>query len=546
MKKYIAALIFVLALSLALCAGAAEAQPSLSGALGDGDQLSWQVEAGTLSIRGDQPWTGTVIAGYYRDGRLIRAKVPTPGNPTVTIDDRTTFIKLFWLDSNRAPKCRPVKISLAPDKVICDGITSWDDLTTPGTDHYVAPDFAQDCDYFFNDMFSSPVELRRTVNRRGTVVEFYTNIDGQISVVKAYQYTVDLVESGDAKTKVLSNGTVQVRVPGVINSYTDVDKVIGWQGLVEGDVVLKYKTALPNSSYHYILEKAEKITGNVSDFSAADGTLTINGSAYYASEQPASGTVGDVWFDDTGSQNGEYVFSNWTDVYNLVDQYDFYLDKSGAIVAAIQITESIYSPRLCLIVKTQVTDSGLGASLLFMDGSTETVPVSKIGVYDAQDQKIIIKTLVDNVTDLDRQISMTAARDALTGDAEDRDATARFFSCRYVSDGYELAELNAASGSRRWENSVSLGNGTDKVATIMQMSAFAKNSQNLAVWDILAYSGTTFLVDKRGADGVVNCSVYKGFRSLPEIDATRMTAICPNDGFIGVNLVAEYVYILQE
>ncbi len=451
------------------------------------------------------------------------------------------------------------KADSTPVKVISSGIIRWGDLTTRGTSNFVSTAFADDCQYYLNGAEDTATKVQDAAAKRGTVVEFYTNTEGQISVVKAYLYTVDMVEAGDASSKTLSNGTLQVRVPGVVNAWTDADKVTGWQGLVDGDVVLVYTTTLEGGTRSYTIEKADKITGKVTTFSSGNGELTINGSKYRASQQTSAGSIGDVTFTtgSAGAGTGADVFGNWTNYYNLADEYDFYLDKSGAIAAAVQLTESIDSSKICMVLETEVADSGLGvtgnlrANLLFVDGSTEIVNVAKVNVRDSG--KNVMKNVVDKVTNADRQINTYAAQELLAG-RKDAAAMTKFFSWRSTSTGYELTELNASYDARNWENPASLGNGSAKVATIMQEGYFAKtvgstvggSDSNLKDWKISADGNTTFVVGKRNAnDDTVAYSVYKSFRNVPTMDATMITAICANtsNNSADENTVAKFVYL---
>ncbi len=512
------------------------------------DQLSWSIESALAGkVKADAKLVGEEVNVYVKaDG----AKWDDQGEQNVN----GSFMSVISTSAAQADS--------APIKVITSGITRWLDLTTRGTSNFVATNWTNDDDttaaYYLNGKESNDTAVKAAAAKRGTVVEFYTDENGKIGTVKAYEYTVDQVENGDASSKTLSDGTVQVRVPGVVNSWVDADKVTGWQGLVDGDVVLVYRTDLGSNTYSYTIEKADKITGKVSSFSTGNGELTINGTKYRASEQPSAGSIGDVTFNATGNGNGESVFKSWTSSYNLVDEYDFYLDKNNSIVAGIQLTESVDSSKVCMVLETEVADSGLGvtgnlrANLLFVDGSTEIVAISKVAVNDGS--KVIMKNVVDKVTNEDRQISTSAAQQALAG-RKDAEVMQKFFSWRSTASGYELTELNATNDVRNWENPYTLGNGSAKIATIMQEGSFAKTpgatvggtNSNLAGWKVTADSNTTFVVGKRNNnDDTVAYSVYKSFRNVPTMDATMMTAICANtsnDAAKDENTVAKFVYL---
>lgn len=455
------------------------------------------------------------------------------------------------------------KTNSVATKVITSGITRWNDLTTRGTNNYVATEFAADCAYYLNgESGKTLTEIQNAAIRRGTVVEFYTNADGQIGVVKAYQYTVDQVENGDAASKTLSDGTVQVRVPGVVNQWTDADKISGWQGLVDGDVVLVYRTLLGGSTYSYTIEKAEKITGKVTSFNS-NGVLTINGASYRGSEQPQSGAIGDVAFQaydasGTHTNDAQGVFGSWTNNYTLTDEYDFYLDKNGSIVAGIQLTESFDNSKVCLVLQAEGYEKQLGnagslsAELLFADGTTDIVSISKVGVKVGN--RVTMKSVVDKVPtadNADRQIYTEDALNLVLGDG----VLTQFFSYRETTAGYELTAMNDTNDARNWENPVTLGDGSAKVATVLQDGFFAKtvgtsttgNDHNLPGWSVSANGSTKFIVGKYNANtDTTTYSVYESYRNVPTMDATMMTAICANTDPANtdkVNTVAKFVYL---
>lgn len=460
------------------------------------------------------------------------------------------------------------KSKSVPVKVVTGGVR-WKDVTTPGASNFVADTMAKNeagnevTQYYLNgnQQNDQGAALKAAAALRGTVVEFYTNTDGAISVVKAYRYRVAQL-TGDATTKTLSNGTVQVRVPGVTSNWVDTDKISGWEGLVQDDVVLYYTTNLSGASeVAYTIEKAEKVTGTVTS-NTSKGVLTINGANYRGSEQPGTGTVGDVTFN--GSVDTE--FAAWDKNYSLTDEYDFFLDKNGSIVAAVQITESLDSSKVCMVLATERYDSQLGsngslsAELLFVDGTTEIVNVSKVGVNVAG--KIVAKTVVATKKDAsgnylpvgndDRQIRTDVAQAALL---DNGDVMTKFFTYRATSAGYELTELNAANYPRYWETPVAY-TGT-AVPSIVKDGNFAKapgvtttNGANLANWDITANGNTNFIVGKYNPNtDTTTYTVYKSFKNVPAMDAATMVAICANVDPAkpgDVNKVAKYVYLGTE
>lgn len=421
------------------------------------------------------------------------------------------------------------KADTTPVKTISSGLI-WKNLTTRSASDYVAAKFAQDCTFYLNGEAQSytgtidetgtnaPSAVKTAARNRGTVVECYTNDEGEISTVKVYAYTFGQLDGGDATTKTLSDGTVQVRVPGVISGWVDSDKVSGWQGLVDQDVVLFYKTDLGNNVFSYTIEKAEKVTGNVSTFYSG-GELVVGGTRYKGSEQTGAASFGDV----TKTTTLEDEFGDWlNNGYDLETEYDFYLDKSGAIGIGIQLTDSVDASKVCLVIEADYDTNGMGttgwvkANLLFADGSTEIVDISRLdGNYvakTADDKKIDYKTAYN-----------TLKANYLT----------KFYSYRTSSSGYELTSLN---DGKKFENEQSKPGDFE----ILKQSNFSQGD-----FPLTANNSTNFIVGKRNKNtDEMTYSVYKGFRNIPEMDASLITGIAANDtNGSGNDTVARFVYM---
>lgn len=427
------------------------------------------------------------------------------------------------------------KADVAAYKVITNGV-SLADATNRNSTNYVAPDYAADCEYYLNGVSVAANALTTAnIGKRGTVSEFYLNDEGLISVVKVYTYKIDKVE-GDVTTKTTS-GTLQVRIPGVLNSYTDADKVSGWEGLEDGDVVLYYETTLSGSSAKaYTFEKAEMINGKVTTYSgtnASVGTITVGGKAYRYTEQTVSYTDASI----SGT-----IFANWTNDYSLADEFNFWLDKNGDIAVAQQVTETMDASKVCLVVETETVDGSLGttgalaARLLFVDGSTEIGNITKVAT-NGGDLLTVVDKKSANETAAAKQITSTDAQKAIAG-TKDGEVLQKFFNYRATgSNNYELTELSAAVNSgRNWENVVT---GTD--VTVTKTSKFGEG------FGLTADNNTTFIMGKvNDVDGSVTYSVAKGFANIHEMDASVVTGIAvnvdpnkPGD----TNKVAKYVYL---
>lgn len=541
MKKRMAFLLLALALGLSLCATAAAAEPSLSGTLGDRDELSWVLEDGTLSVRAaqaGQDWTGQVMAACYSGGRFSQVRVLTPDKPTAQVGDRVGLVKLFWLgEETFAPQCAPAQTPVTPDRVFTGGINLYDAINRNSI-NYVAPDYAADCEYYLNGAQVASTALNTSsIGRRGTVVEFYLNASGQIAVVKAYTYIVDKVE-GKVETQALPDGTVQVCVPGLadgLSDFVDADKVSGWEDLEEGDVVLYYVTTLLDGNKAYTIEKAKMITGTVTTYST-NGNLTLSGTGF----QRYSFSSQTINYES--APISEDIFKNWTSYYSLRDKFNFWLDKNGDIAVAQQLTVPQDFEMVCLVDETEVvytdTDGNyLAARLVFEDSFAKIDRVSKVATGGGE-LKSVVEVLSADPAIAASQITVKDAQMALAGDTENSGAMTKFFHCRSTSDGYELTELcEALNGGRDWENVVT----ADGVIPITKTTNFAQGL------DLFANSQTVFIVGKYNVnDGNVVYQTYKGFKNVPEMDATRITAIAANVSATppgAVNTVAKYVYL---
>ncbi len=254
----------------------------------------------------------------------------------------------------------------------------------------------------------------------------------------------------------------------------------------------------------------EKITGKVTAFSTK-GELTINGTHYKATELTVEGCGVDV------SENG---FRNWGLLGEgaFLNTYDFYLDKSGSICWVEQF-DSMDANDVCLVLDARASGDGrLQASILFADSSTKTVDVVRL---DRQD-----------ITDADAAGQQLRAKGKST-----------FYTWKLTPSGYELLEMGA--GHESWDTPVSVGDGTSVVAQIFKESAFAKDPSNPSypLQDMLySDSKTVFIVGKELPSGEMNYTTYKGFKTVPEMNATIVTAVAPRAEH-GPNGAARCVYL---
>jgi hypothetical protein len=182
----------------------------------------------------------------------------------------------------------------------------------------------------------------------------------QVTTVAVTRYSVATL-TGEVSTKTES-GVTSVRVPGVVSSYTDVEDVIGYEGLVSKDVVYYYV-----ANGVTVLAKADSFEGQLTGTSGSK--YAISGSNY-----AINGNVATI----TGV--------NSTPVYNT--DYTYYTDANGYLIAATAISAAA-SDYVVIDEIAYVAGSGLAstdrveARLVHMDGTTsiETIASVNSGTY---------------------------------------------------------------------------------------------------------------------------------------------------------------------
>lgn len=336
------------------------------------------------NVFGVKPITATVAdvndgiatfkdSGYdaILNGADVKAAASSIGNKV------TVFITT---DGKEVISTTVAKAGSAADKTFTKGVTI-ENIVKKSTDKDLKNDFVanavdsvttgENTDFLGSmQLFEDGVEITENVlaktYKSGDVVEVFL-AEGKVSMIKATTYDVDTVE-GAVETRTYKDDE-QVKIPGVIGGFTNVDKVDGWQGLAEDDVVL-----INSSKGVTYLEKAEKITGKITRRVGAK--LTINGTQY-----AESGLVK----DNEGTTLG---FATWDPSKTKDNEYDFFLDKNGDICALNKISGETTTETAFVLdaaYKNTGANNGLDggdeyqqAKLLFTDGTTEVVRVNKL------------------------------------------------------------------------------------------------------------------------------------------------------------------------
>lgn len=355
----------------------------------------------------------------------------------------------------------------------------------------------------------------------GAVVEIYVGDDGNVATIKVYAHSVGEL-TADAETRT-NSGVLQVRVPGVVGSWTDADKVTGYQGLVEGDVVLFYK----NDAGAIMMEKAEKVTGTAT---AGSKNFRVGGTSYTvsalknmvnAANNKANMTPGMTWTDN-------------------LNEYDFFMDKNGSLIYYRAVTDKVAQGNIALVLAAEWSATNLDtaagnlrAKLLFADGTTQVVTISKLDT-----KKVVTEFSSTNAakneiiggpkTDKDSETSDMAIS-ILNGNIK-----SAFYNYRVVDGKYELTECvdkGSAAVNNDW-----LATEVIEGATIEKVSKFAGSS-----FAYSANNNTVFIVEK-GDSADKQYFTYTGFKNVPEMKEANGIAIADNEN----KGVARYVFLTTE
>ena len=202
------------------------------------------------------------------------------------------------------------------------------------------------------------------IGMKGVVVEFKnTNDTAGVDTVVITEKTAVALTAAPVVGTVNGKTVVTIAEAGIANK--DASKVVGYEGLAKGDVILYLN--IGGTTY---IEKATKITGSVVGNNSTYGAL-IGGTYYLASEL-----------------NGKTYDNN---AITDTATYDFYLDNGGYIVAAVKVSDGT-SVTTNLAVVTDVAwvkpdSSGsltstakpyMEARLVFTDGTSQVVKVASV------------------------------------------------------------------------------------------------------------------------------------------------------------------------
>ena len=326
----------------------------------------------------------------------------------------------------------------------------------------------------------------------------------QVTRVVVTRYTNVAEVSGDIVTKT-EDGAEKIKVPGIVNSWTAVKNVIGYEGLAKNDVVA-YFTAGSN----YYLTKTTAVEGKLTEIkgSGVAAKYVVGGTEYLANQSVYAGAT---HFNDT---------------------YKYFLDDNGFVVYE-KLVEAEKSDYVVMQDVKGVAGSGVAASdyvearIVKTDGTTSIVKVKSVNdgtitYKGSNDVNSTTKKLYDSANTPDLANSDVVAMEGKL-----------FFTYTVDTDGkYELtkADYDTTSGS---DKNIAF---TTVTANNIQNKAAKFASANYVVDD-----KTVFVVAKNGAagnDDNTSYVVYTGKNEVANIDTVTVGAVVTDK-----NNIAKFVFV---
>ena len=368
---------------------------------------------------------------------------------------------------------------------------AWDKLTTKGEKTYIGYEADEDgVAYYVNGVKEeTQATAQAYASKVGNTVEFFDNDgDNAYDVVKFTEYSFSQVTATKAANE--SKGTEATVTIAGLNGGSAIKEslVVGdFANLAEDDYVLCAKIG----EMYYVYEP-ETFVGQMTAYNASKKTMTISGTTYSMADTA-----------DIGSLNLKVGASELTGIAAKKDA-TFYVDANGYVVAAEAVSAEVNYAVIDKIamVKTGGTGSttSLEAVLVFTDGTTETVEVSKINGIKAADMgnsngKLEISNKKVTAVDVSTEVNNNAA---LTG----------LVVSYSVNDGkYELTYQNVGTSSIEKTGTVT-ASGADKAVVTKGVPAFQNGTSTTNA------NNSTKYVIKTGTNNYTFAS-YTGFQNVP-------------------------------
>ena len=317
--------------------------------------------------------------------------------------------------------------------------------------------------------------------KNGKVVEFYANgsDDKAISNIVVIEYTLAKFTG----TSTNAAGDVTYKFEGLANKfdYADADKkdTIKVMGTLTKDEYVTYVTPAGSGKPTYVYPTT-KFEGTQTSFNTNKNTIVVSGTTYgVANGVIASGSTAVAVSDFATSDKAA----------------NYYVDQFGFVVK----TDAVATETKYLVVSAIAKGAGLSteiqANVIFADGTTDTVKVSK-AMNESGDNK---------TSDIEADAGATTA------------ASFKNVVCTYKVDSkgkYEITAVKTETGSsaavKTWNEAKDV---TKKGSPVVEADS------------AIAVDNATVFVVKTGTGSDVKYTVYTGYANVPSIKAASGKAV---------------------
>ena len=354
--------------------------------------------------------------------------------------------------------------------------------------------------------------------KNGLVFEFYdANDDDVIDAIIKIEYTVDTV-SDVTTNKTGTTYTLDGGESGIVYAADqDKDNTIVLAGTIAEDDVVTFVKAANNTSagtddilYVY---PTTKVVGAQS--AKATDTITVSGTKY------------DVALGVSGVAMSGFANSN--------DNANFYMDQYGYVVKSDAIasqTNYAIVDKIALVgASGTAANQSVEAVLVFADGSTKTVNVSKINGIKAKDITNAAAAVTTNSSKAVTALKLSSAvgdNNALTGVAVSYTEKSGSYELTYLNLKADLtAQTAKASIFDKYAVSTSSGAASDvKTVTVVEKGVptvigYGKTDASNDT-TVVANNKTVYLV-KTGSGDDEKFASYTGFKNVPTVKITGET-----------------------
>ena len=324
-------------------------------------------------------------------------------------------------------------------------------------------------------------EKIETLTANGKVVEFYAtgSDDKAIDKIVVIEYTV--TKFTGTSTNAAGDVTYKFDVLGSRVDYADENKTdtIKVMGTLTKDEYVTYVTPAGSGKPTYVYPTT-KFEGTQTSFNTNKNTIVVSGTTYGVANGVKKDASHNVAVSDFATSD---------------KAANYYVDQFGFVVKTDAVATETKYLVVSAIAKVQGLSDEIQANVIFADGTTDTVKVSKAVNESAEDKTSAIETSAGSTTA----------------------ASFKNVVCTYKIDSkgkYEITAVKTETGSSA---AVETWNEAKDVTK--------KGSPVVEAYSTIAVDNATVFVVKTGTGSDVKYTVYTGYANVPSISAANSKTV---------------------